>query len=108
MAKQKKEETPKAAEPEVELVETEEVVPKKKREPKRQAKGMFWKNPTHFHVFGTVTGEVTAEQEIEFNRVTPKETAIKNWIMDHDPIAKRQDEAKARMKKRAGLDGLTE
>ena len=89
----------------VELVETEEVIPKK-RAKKQKTKGLFWKNPTFFAAFGTVTGKVTAEQEEEFIRVTKDNNPpadIMDKVLDYDPIAKRHAEAKEKARKRAGL-----
>jgi len=82
--------------------ETEEVAPKPKG--KQKAKGLYWKNPTHFMKFGTVTGLVTAEQEEEWNRVTPEGCDIMPHTLDYDPIMKRKLEAAAKAKAKAGLN----
>jgi len=82
------------------LTPTEEVLPTKTE---AKAKGKFWKNPMFFMAFGTVTGAVTPEQEAEFNRVTPEESKIENFICDHDPAAERWEKAKKASRVRAGL-----
>ncbi len=74
----------------------------KQKAPAKKAK-MYWKNPTHFHKFGTVKGIVTPDQEEEWNKVTPEASKLSNYVLDYDPIAKRLEEAKKKMRKRAGL-----
>lgn len=68
-----------------------------------KCKGKFWANPTFFQKFGTVTGEVTPEQEIEWEKVSGEFSDITTKVMDYDPIAKRHSEARKAMRKRAGL-----
>ena len=87
-----------------EATEKKEAKQTKLFEPK--CSGKFWKNPAHFENLGTVTGAVTPEQEEEFyaatkNNIPPADIMTK--VLDYDPIAKREQEARERMRKRAGL-----
>lgn len=88
------------------MSESKETPKQEDPKPKAKAKSipdMYWKNPTYFQKFGTVTGLVTKAQAAEFNKITPKETSLSNWTLSYDPIAKRLKEAKAKSRKRAGL-----
>jgi len=81
-----------------ELTITEKIQSKSKGD---STNNKFWKSPVSIPGFGVCKGRVTSQQLEAFLTIAPTNIDLSKWIIDFDPIKRRDQAAKAKMKRRA-------
>lgn len=82
-----------------EILKVDEVEEVETDEPKLFAgREMYWKNPVHIGDRGVVTGIVYEDDWNTFMAKAPKDLDPFNWVASSDLVAKRLEDAKAKMK----------